>query len=150
MTDFASMKPVNLMPSKQRLVGAQGEIGPVLDTNGWGKLGLYLNNGASSGQYGRFYLEFSSDGVAFNRDHASLLLLAGGAAAPAIGEIGGVEHAWVDLVAEKRYVRIVFEHTDVGAAGTIESALTGILFDPMTTELADKKPFVTIGADTRE
>lgn len=150
MTDYKSAKPVLLMPADTRVDVNALETGPVVDTIGWRKLWMLVNNGEVESGYGRFYLEFSADGTTFSRPQASAILLSGGVSLPELGAKQSIQSGWVDLTPEMRYIRVKYERPGVVVSGSEQpTAVTGILLDPISSTLADHVPFFKLDAHNR-
>lgn len=150
MTDYATMKPVQMLPAKVRLDADDATYGPVVDTLGWRKLLVTLNIGAAEGNYARHYLQTSADGVTFEDQGISSFLLSGGVASPYPGGINAIAQGWIDLTPEDRYVRIRVDRSagaGVGATDEHPTSITGILLDPMNSDLhkVDYQPVVSGG-----
>ncbi len=141
--DYNSAQPVIMMGAANRVLADDGETGPVLDTLGWSKLWVILNNGTTTGQAGKFFVEFSEDGTTFSRPDASAGMLAG------IDVTDTVESVYFDLSAEMRYARILYEFPT--ATGTAEqaTAVTGVLMDPASTDQVTHEPRFIAAAHNR-
>lgn len=144
--DFNSAQPVVLMPAKARVIGDDDTATAAgVDTIGWSKLWVFLNNGTTEDNVGKFFIEFSADNSTWSRPHPTAGLLSYSVTADT------VQSAYFDLAPEMRYVRVLYEFpTGSGTDAAVHpTAVMGLLMDPSTTDLVTHTPSFIAAAHNR-